>query len=119
MHRELDAHGQVHRSTCWGSHLVTSNPIHTRRPARKNQSTCRTEWKTFQSAPPATIAAMTTTTARDGAESVPQIATIARTSGAKIIMAVIVTRPPRNRSTVSYTHLRAHETRHDLVCRLL
>src|SRR5665648_244811 len=23
------------------------------------------------------------------------------------------------RSTVSYTHLRAHETRHDLVCRLL
>src|SRR5450756_2780150 len=26
---------------------------------------------------------------------------------------------PRRRSAVSYTHLRAHETRHDLVCRLL
>src|SRR5450756_2746989 len=25
----------------------------------------------------------------------------------------------RNITTVSYTHLRAHETRHDLVCRLL
>src|SRR5450756_1215351 len=25
----------------------------------------------------------------------------------------------RDRETVSYTHLRAHETRHDLVCRLL
>ena len=24
-----------------------------------------------------------------------------------------------NLKTVSYTHLRAHETRHDLVCRLL
>ena len=24
-----------------------------------------------------------------------------------------------NKSPVSYTHLRAHETRHDLVCRLL
>jgi hypothetical protein len=46
----------------------------------------------------ATIAAMTTTTAREGAESPPQITTIARTSGLKIIMAVIVTRPPRNRS---------------------
>src|SRR5450759_5443591 len=31
-------------------------------------------------------------------------------------------RPPRgptSAGTVSYTHLRAHETRHDLVCRLL
>src|SRR5450756_716008 len=27
--------------------------------------------------------------------------------------------PPGTRSPVSYTHLRAHETRHDLVCRLL
>src|SRR5450759_5370235 len=26
---------------------------------------------------------------------------------------------PPNYDTVSYTHLRAHETRHDLVCRLL
>src|SRR5450756_2819565 len=26
---------------------------------------------------------------------------------------------PRREVTVSYTHLRAHETRHDLVCRLL
>src|SRR5450756_3167257 len=26
---------------------------------------------------------------------------------------------PWNDSSVSYTHLRAHETRHDLVCRLL
>src|SRR5450756_55277 len=28
-------------------------------------------------------------------------------------------RGPRTLETVSYTHLRAHETRHDLVCRLL
>src|SRR5450759_2527892 len=28
-------------------------------------------------------------------------------------------RPSRPTRTVSYTHLRAHETRHDLVCRLL
>src|SRR5450756_2899856 len=27
--------------------------------------------------------------------------------------------PPQGRGSVSYTHLRAHETRHDLVCRLL
>src|SRR5450756_1344941 len=27
--------------------------------------------------------------------------------------------PPRPPETVSYTHLRAHETRHDIVCRLL
>src|SRR5450759_3498500 len=27
--------------------------------------------------------------------------------------------PSRTSATVSYTHLRAHETRHDLVCRLL
>src|SRR5450759_5590754 len=27
--------------------------------------------------------------------------------------------PSRSLSAVSYTHLRAHETRHDLVCRLL
>src|SRR5450756_2432551 len=27
--------------------------------------------------------------------------------------------PPGNVVSVSYTHLRAHETRHDLVCRLL
>src|SRR5450756_3217686 len=27
--------------------------------------------------------------------------------------------PAIHRMTVSYTHLRAHETRHDLVCRLL
>src|SRR5665648_1106738 len=26
---------------------------------------------------------------------------------------------PENKTAVSYTHLRAHETRHDLVCRLL
>src|SRR5450756_526430 len=28
-------------------------------------------------------------------------------------------RPMNDAMTVSYTHLRAHETRHDLVCRLL
>src|SRR5665648_1238121 len=28
-------------------------------------------------------------------------------------------KPPRQFGPVSYTHLRAHETRHDLVCRLL
>src|SRR5450759_4641227 len=36
--------------------------------------------------------------------------------------AVILVRQPANRMgwlPVSYTHLRAHETRHDLVCRLL
>src|SRR5450756_2956593 len=27
--------------------------------------------------------------------------------------------PPEGVASVSYTHLRAHETRHDLVCRLL
>ena len=30
-----------------------------------------------------------------------------------------VTETVQSSSTVSYTHLRAHETRHDLVCRLL
>src|ERR1700680_3355024 len=98
VHGELDAKGQVNRAGRRGCHLVTSTAAHARRPANKNQSTCRIEWKTFQSAPPATIAAMITTTAREGAESLPQIATIARTSGAKIIIAVIVTRPPRKRS---------------------
>ena len=31
----------------------------------------------------------------------------------------ILARPTFNPESVSYTHLRAHETRHDLVCRLL
>src|SRR5450756_2961773 len=30
-----------------------------------------------------------------------------------------ITPSARSAATVSYTHLRAHETRHDLVCRLL
>src|SRR5450756_2774797 len=33
--------------------------------------------------------------------------------------ASITTATPYGLSTVSYTHLRAHETRHELVCRLL
>src|SRR5659263_647250 len=41
-------------------------------------------------------------------------------SGAFLIFAVwLIIRSVRGIMTVSYTHLRAHETRHDLVCRLL
>src|SRR5450756_862513 len=42
--------------------------------------------------------------------------------GAEIPAANVALRPVGGRMTprpVSYTHLRAHETRHDLVCRLL
>src|SRR5665648_1231419 len=39
--------------------------------------------------------------------------------GFLFVCAIIVTLPHKYRVPVSYTHLRAHETRHDLVCRLL
>src|SRR5450756_1268229 len=41
--------------------------------------------------------------------------TVPLQSGIKVIDALV----PIGRGPVSYTHLRAHETRHDLVCRLL
>ena len=42
--------------------------------------------------------------------------TFADASGKRSSPAVL---PSARNRTVSYTHLRAHETRHDLVCRLL
>ena len=41
---------------------------------------------------------------------------VGKTTLLKCLMGLI---PARSGEAVSYTHLRAHETRHDLVCRLL
>ena len=41
------------------------------------------------------------------------------TSGSEEPNAIIQINPGTNRTAVSYTHLRAHETSQDLVCRLL
>src|SRR5450759_5596975 len=51
--------------------------------------------------------------AMDGVRSRSMSATSSRPSY------VFRSAPPAGRCAVSYTHLRAHETRHDLVCRLL
>src|SRR5450759_1293967 len=40
-------------------------------------------------------------------------------SSARVRAVMLVGPPSPSLVTVSYTHLRAHETRHDLVCRLL
>src|SRR5450756_3170967 len=60
--------------------------------------------------PPALAVSLTTATTRapyDGS-------TWAASNAARLVPV-----PEMRTTTVSYTHLRAHETRHDLVCRLL
>jgi len=48
------------------------------------------------------------------------IGSILTTKGLPRVMEIVDGRKvPTSPMTVSYTHLRAHETRHDLVCRLL
>ena len=56
------------------------------------------------------------TTRRGGKPPEPQISII---DMRWIPISMARTRLGRNQWAVSYTHLRAHETRHDLVCRLL
>ena len=64
----------------------------------------------YESAPRRTIATTATVTAKATATSTAT-ATATATTTAKM--------PKQQQEPVSYTHLRAHETRHDLVCRLL
>src|SRR5450756_1023228 len=60
------------------------------------------------------------------AETTTRTSVLAQSTGSRWGTADIVVRiipeecsPDMNSTPVSYTHLRAHETRHDLVCRLL
>src|SRR5450759_3334729 len=60
-----------------------------------------------------------------GANSAPRLtayffnASLLATFSVQIFSTVLITSSGTPLGTVSYTHLRAHETRHDLVCRLL
>src|SRR5450756_1874093 len=98
---------------CW-----TRAPSHGREPISiKGSGLCHVSRSTIFSNATAQHGSMTARREGPGGPADGPIGGAQRGAEGQVLLSR--SRPPTPPSPVSYTHLRAHETRHDLVCRLL